>query len=431
LTQSEQDALFDAGLPESTVVDISKKKRDRAAEMRSATLALAERIAQVRESRESGLFRETWQVAQSLILCGLPYDEQGEQTQWARRARLADGSQLKVTFVAAVEGVPLPYGQDRGPLYFMVDRAVARYHELETQLNANPKYRLHDQLSSEELETRVEKRMKILDQARFVEWDTATEYLSVIGLSAGGRAYNVLKQRLKRLRSCSISVVRLAPNGDEETLVLPMVRASRMPGWAKDHSISVEAQPKQLALDGKDEEEFSLTAATVGDSQFCGFEMGHDFFHDFCKYHVPVPVPVIKAFLSTPKLLDLVAWLSWRVYAARTMTFIPLSEIRQQIGTSDKNDARLMASLRSVIKVANEVGWSELRAEVISGQRGRQPRRGRSEAKGLRLGPPAGGVQFAPETEKNKKRIQVDPTIGNDRKPAQKVLKAASGDSPE
>jgi hypothetical protein len=31
----------------------------------------------------------------------------------------------KVTFSAGAKGVPVPFGQDRGPLCFMIDRALA------------------------------------------------------------------------------------------------------------------------------------------------------------------------------------------------------------------------------------------------------------------------------------------------------------------
>jgi hypothetical protein len=201
---------------------------------------------------------------------------------------------------------------------------------------------------------------------------------------------------MKRLRGCAISIIRTTPNGDEDQLLIPMFRASRMPGWATRQGTR---KSKKARTEGGE----SIVPAK--DNEPCGFEVGPDFFNDVVRYHVPVPQILIKLFLRKPKLFDLVIWLSWRVYAAKRVSFIPLSELRQQIGSVDSNEGRLLADLRHVIGVAREVGWTQLDAEVISRSRGKKAAKG-ANVSGLRIAPPRDGVQFFQSTPKRVQAVQ-------------------------
>ena len=100
------------------------------------------------------------------MLCGLPYDQISEK-HWVRRARLADGSILRVTFVATEKDVPLPFGQDRGPLYFVMNKALKTYRQIERELDADPRYALIPHLEDNELNRRRLERAAFLDQAGF------------------------------------------------------------------------------------------------------------------------------------------------------------------------------------------------------------------------------------------------------------------------
>jgi hypothetical protein len=362
------------------------KIRDRALEDRRSQMALFHSAQDIRDIRNSGQMNEIWLIAQALILCGLPYEEV-KDTQWERKARLADGSDLKVTFAATIKGVPIPYGQDRGPLYFMVDRALAMRRKLQKQIAANKSLTITDDLDEGERERRLSERAKILDGARFVEWTTASEYHEVMGKNSGGNQYAILKDRMNRISSCAISIVRDRPDGERETLVLPIVRASRTPGWAKKTTAT-----KSMV---------STLEQTQPNSRPIGFEIGPDFFLDFVEHHVPIPAVLIKKLLRRPKMLDLVMWLTWRVFAAKNDTFIPIADLRDQFGSTDTNDGRLMADLRKAIEFLKQSGWTELRAEVLSSGTGRK--KGGNNKNGLRIGPPLNRVYFNQENDKVQK----------------------------
>jgi hypothetical protein len=355
--------------------------RDRALEETRSQLGLFHDARDIRDAREEGTMDELWMVAQSLMLCGLPYDEV-DDTQWERQARLADGSTLRVTFAANTKGVPLPFGQDRGPLYFMIDRAIAKHRRLLSEVDARPDLSRtlpdsmltwSDEDKKRELARRERERQDILDQARFVEWTTASEYLNAMGKARGGRDYTVLKERMKRIRSCSISIIRQTPKGNSESLLLPMIRSTRMPDWITD---------------GEDQAT-SLSAPGAGEP--IGIEIGHDFFRDFTRNHLPVPALIITKLIRRPKTLDLVIWLCWRVYAAKKDSFIPIEDLKNQLGSTDTNDGRVLADLRKAIEFLHQAGWWQLRARVLVESRSR----GKSISRaGLQIGPPTNLVYF-------------------------------------
>lgn len=364
-----------------------KKPRDRAGEDQRSQLALFHSARDIRDVRDNGQMNEIWLVAQALILCGLPYDEVTD-TQWERKARLADGSELKVTFAATVKGVPIPYGQDRGPLYFLVDRALAERRNLQRTIAADKSLTLSEDLEEEERERRLRERARILDGARFVEWTAASEYHDAMGKQSGGNQYASLKDRMNRISSCAISIVRDKPDGERETLVLPIIRASRAPGWAK---ATKDDKAKDTDL-----------AKKKADTRPIGFEIGPDFFLDFVEHHVPIPAVLIKKLLRKPKTLDLVMWLCWRVFAAKTDSFIPISDLREQLGSTDTNDGRVLADLRKAIEFLRQSGWDQLRAEVVTAGRGKA-KKGQPSRNGLRIGPPKDMVYFNQENHKNLK----------------------------
>jgi hypothetical protein len=365
-----------------------KKNRDRAGEEKRAQLALFHSARDIRDVRETGDMNELWLVAQALILCGLPYDEV-KDTQWERRARLGDGSQLTVTFAATVKGVPVPFGQDRGPLYFMIDRALAERRNLQQQMAMDKSLALTPGLEEGERLRRERERARILDGARFVEWSTAADYLNAMGKPTGGTDYAILKQRMKRIRSCAISIVRDRPDGESESLVLPIIRASRAPGWAKSPAEAKAAGELNL----------TLTSKPIHEDRPIGFEIGQDFFQDFVEHHVPVPAVLIKKLLRRPKTLDLVMWLCWRVFAAKTDTFIPIADLKSQLGSTDSNDGRLLADLRKAIDFLKQAGWKQLRAEVVVN--GHRLKKGQPGKSGLKIGPPRDRIYFNQENGKN------------------------------
>jgi hypothetical protein len=401
-------------LPTQTESSIPRKtsKRDRALEAQRAQLSFFSGVSDLRQKREAGELDETWQIAQALMLCGMPQTPTKEN-HWVKRAKLAKEGTLRVTFATTEKDVPLPYGQDRGPLYYLMHKALRKYKQIERELDADPRYTLTDQLDDDEFNRRTTEREAKLDQARLVDWNTATEYTNKMELK-GGNPRNVLRERIKRLCHCAISIVRETAKGDEH-LLLPILASSCLPNWAKDVKDKKPAQS-----DDPRSKELSVTGKT---KKLYGFEIGRGLFKDYVLHHVPVPEEVIIALMRRPTLLDLFVWLCWRVYAAKSDTFIPINEIKEQIGSSDSNVQRILNQLKQTVKIAQATGWKELRAEVVSRPRSRKVAESefpqiKAQALGILLGPSHNHVQFSGSS---KKRIQSD-IPASDRKRVQKII---------
>jgi hypothetical protein len=356
-----------------------KAKRDWKGEKERSQLSFFSALADVNEQRTQGKLSDIWQVAQALIICGLPYDEP-HTPHWERTARLGDGSIMTVTFSSTKAGVSLPFGQDRGPLYYLINKAIATYRQLDATLprDMDPAARAAK-----------------LDSARFVEWEAATEYLTKMGKGSSGKDYKILVDRMKRIRSCAISVIRTSQTG-EESKILPIVRTSRLPIWALDpgqkqrRGEAVKEAKQQLSTEaGSNIRSFTASA----EKERYGFEMAPDFFSDFVQHHVPVPLEIIRVLLRRPRHLDLFTFLCWRGFAARSTSLIPMSELLRQIGSTDSNSSRLAAQVQEVIDITRNLGWKELNAEMTFDGSGRRV---------LKIGPPANNIHFLrPSSDSN------------------------------
>jgi hypothetical protein len=342
-----------------STVSIEKAKRDRKQEQERGQMTFFNQYAELHDKRNKGDLTEVWQVAQSLIVCGLPYDEVAD-THWERTARLGDGSKITVTFSAAERHIPLPYGQDRGPLFFMINRSIERYQQIDRELPPDMDPR---------------ERAECLNQARFVEWERAAEYLTIMEKGKGGKDYKLLAERLERIGNCNISVVRYV-GSVKEKLLTPLIRTSRAPRWA------MEKEEKD-----KSKESGKVVAIPTKSTGPLGFEFDEGFFRDFVANSVPVPLEVIRVLLRRPKHLDLFAFLCWRGFAAESSSYIPIKILQQQIGSTDQNISRLAKDIEKIIKLSKDLGWKELNAEITYDKAGRRC---------LKIGKPKNNVHFLP-----------------------------------
>ena len=81
------------------------KRRDRQNEESQSKERFVEELVKLREKRDAGtLGMQMTQIAQAMVLCGLPYSPTKE-TKIVRRARMGDGSTVSVTFSAGLDGV--------------------------------------------------------------------------------------------------------------------------------------------------------------------------------------------------------------------------------------------------------------------------------------------------------------------------------------
>lgn len=262
--------------------DCEKVKRNRTREQIQTAQNRASTIVELRRQREDGEWDELLQVAQALIVCGLPYQRTKER-QLVRRAPAADGSEVVVTFTATDPDVELPYGSDRTLLHWLVDRAIRA------------------------------------DQP-FVAWETATEFLRDAGLSDAGPNYRDLRDRFERLSSVAITVIR-EHGGRKRRLIMPIIEESNLPSSV---DLRAEVRGERRILD-----------------EVFGFKLSARFWTEVKDRHVPVPWELIRKTRKQSQLQDFMLWIYWRSYAAKGPSRVPLDALREQFMIEDSNPRRL------------------------------------------------------------------------------------------
>jgi hypothetical protein len=257
--------------------------------------------------RDGGEFDEdVMQLSQALILCGLPY-EKTEATKITRTARLADGSEVKVTFSTAL-AAGMPYGSDRTLLHFLLDKAVK-------------------------------------SDSPHVSWATGSEFLNAMNLASGGKNRRDLKGRFERLRGLTIGVERRTTRGSS-TAILPIIRKSHLPT-----SIDVNAESAGQNL------------LPMSESVVYGLELDQTYFEELKRHHVPTPAAIIRETRNKSQLQDLMLFLHWRCYAAASVSTIPWDQLRQQLWQDDSNIWRMKARFKQAIAVLRVI-WPECVAEA-------------------------------------------------------------------
>jgi hypothetical protein len=288
---------------------IPETARDHATEKHVALSRRAARLAAIREKRDDGtLSQEIFQVSQALILCGLPYQPTTAR-HFTRKARLADGSTVAVTFSTALEA-SMPYGSDRTLLHFLMDRAVKT-------------------------------------GSRFVSWETATEFLETMNLATGGKNRRDLRERFKRIAGLTIGVERKTADSYSGR-VMPVIGEYHLPT-----SIDVRAEVEGTSL-------LPLTDKIV-----YGVEIEDKFFKDLLAHHVPIPAEIIRATRKQSQLQDLVIFLYWRCFAAQSTSLIKWEYLRQQVWQDDKKERRIKERFAEAITCLRTL-WPEVNAEALS-----------------------------------------------------------------
>ena len=281
-------------------------KRDRAQEELASRSRFAGKLAELRQLRDDGALSEDLvQVAQAMVLCGLPYNPTKE-TRIIRKARLGDGSTVMVVFSAGLSS-EMPYGSDRTLLYWMIDKAIK-------------------------------------SKSPFVSWQTATEFLRDLAMVNSGKNRADLKKRYRRLSGLTIGVERSRAGG-EETMLMPFIEESRLPS-------SVD-----IRQEGRGEQLLPLEPLVFG------FKLGDRIFREVLSHHVPVPLRLLQETKRKSQLQDYMLFLYWRCYAAQSETVIPWASIREQLWQEDSNTRRVRQRFAEAI-TALKVLWPQMQAEA-------------------------------------------------------------------
>ncbi|RXH54062.1 replication protein RepA [Granulicella sibirica] len=284
-----------------------KPKRDHKAEVISARSSRAMKSAETRIALQSDE-TDVMQLAQALIMCGLPYSRTAER-QVSRKARLGDGSTVTVTFTAQDASTDMPFGSDRLLLHYLLDKAVK-------------------------------------SGSRYVSWDTAKQFMTDLGMTGtGGKAYADLRHRFDRLRALGIFVSRKGA-GRNDTANMSAFSSTRLPSSMDLNAENVGQELLPLPNKSK-----------------YGIEIGEGLFNDLIKHHVPVPTELLIQTRGNAQLQDICTFLYWRCFSANSPSVIPWESIREQLGSSDSNPRRIKQRFADAIKFFIQI-WPELNAEV-------------------------------------------------------------------
>jgi hypothetical protein len=278
------------------------------AQRQKLSARLNQRLIDVAVLRHFGqLSGEVYQVAQALILCGLPYNPTSDRNV-IRKAILADGSTVKVTFSTALEG-SMPYGSDRSLLHFLLDKAVKT-------------------------------------KSRFVSWETATEFLVAMKMSPGGKNRRDLRKRFARIKGLTISVERTGLHSKKTEM--PIIQRSHLP----------------ISLDPQNERR-TYGRVHLVESMAYGVELDEMFFSELMLHHVPIPQELIFSTRKQSQLQDHMFFLCWRCYAAQRESLIPWKYLREQLWQDDLNKQRIRERFADAIRALRTI-WRELQAEAKS-----------------------------------------------------------------
>jgi hypothetical protein len=290
----------------ATLQLVPKPKRQRAKWSRSeATQAqgnLFEKMLvhhqQVRDLRE-GKPHKLIMIANSLVLCGLPY-RPTDALKIVRTAKTGSG-RTRVTFHALAsdesgQPIPMARGTDRTYLHWAIDRAI---------------------------------KLKNL----FVPFECAREFFDDMEMCTSGENYRALRDTQRRLSGLNIFVERFGSY--EDRLPMNVFGLSRLPK---------SVAPNCSSIDGPS-----------------GLRFGEEFFKEISKNPIPFLLPMLRTLSKKPQMQDYALFLHHRSYSSESTSRIPWAMLREQLWQDDKTSQRIRVRMDEAI-VLLRTAWPELNA---------------------------------------------------------------------
>jgi hypothetical protein len=294
-------------------LQVVRKPRDYAKERKAAADSSIDRVVSLRDDRDTGLLGdEVIKMAQALILCTLPYRPTTDR-QVVRSARLSDGSTLRVTFTAGINGIDMAFGNDRHLMAWLFDKAIN-------------------------------------SDTAFVTIKSASDYLRETGKSRNGDRVKELAARLSRLTGLVIGIERRGSTSTQ-TIMLPMIASSNLPS-----NLTVQLKAEN-----------SGQRSIPGMENPFGIQLEERFFQDIKKHHVAIPRRLwlqLQGQKGGPQLQDLLTFFVYRCYCAQSETVIPWGGLREQFPQDDTNPRRFKQSVKKAITQLR-ILWPEIRIDVV------------------------------------------------------------------
>ncbi len=258
---------------------------------------------------QNGDEQELLITAQALILCGLPYKPQ-TGAHYQRQAKTARGL-VRLTVSALDPETPLPFGKDRVTLAWLTTKAIQ---------TGNP----------------------------VVEWDSASEFFELFGLSRDGRTYRAFWESWKRLAKAAF-LVEVVRTGQDSGRVAPILERWDLPTIRARRT----EQPGLVLLP----------------SMRYGVELGRTLWGHLRVHPVPLPLAVMREFQDEPKAWDFVAFVTWRSYLCQQVdgiARISWRDLVQQLGSQDKDHKRLRKTLKNILGRLR-LAWPQVRVTFLAG----------------------------------------------------------------
>jgi hypothetical protein len=290
-----------------------QKARDRKGEDFASKGQLALAMAELREAREDPNYaKNLMQVAQVMIFCGLPY-QKTEAREITRRARMANGDFVTVTFKAMVPGIDMPYGADRSLFHWMTHQAI---------VTKNP----------------------------FIPLSSASQFLKDMEMSTGGPNIKRVREAFERVAAMAI-VVERRHEGSIQRVIMPLVRATNLPEQLRsgDQMQLLDASPREK---DRFEREF-------------GFRLDDGVFREFTNFHVPILRKLIQATRQKAQMQDYMMFLVHRSYGALSTSCIPWNSLLEQLWHEDTNTRRIRSRMAEAIE-ALRIAWPEMNADATT-----------------------------------------------------------------
>ena len=278
---------------EQSPAEPHKWHRDYQAEREAAAVALAYKVAAIREQAGNGtLDDDRWMhFIKVLLACPLPYRKTALR-QITRRTRFG-GKWVTLTYTACRPNVAMPFGADNKLMHWLFDRGLRQAR-------------------------------KAGEESRVVPFNSTMEFLRDCGMSLGKANYQTAKDGFRRLTGLAITVV-FEDENEECGGVVPLLDAWYLPKSIAGHEMRGEA------LSNEDRYAFVLSKPL--------YEHGK-------KYEVRFPRQLWRLLKGRPQKAAILLWMFTRAYAAGGKSKIKWDIVREQLWYDKANPRRVVGAVR-------------------------------------------------------------------------------------
>lgn len=284
-------------------------------------------------------------TARALALCGLPH-KKTKDTHVVKEATLADGRQIIVTYSAGEAGLALPFGKDRTTLTWFITKSRkansrritfknAKMFVREMELPNNGKA-YKDFLASFDRITSMNCTIRFKDTSG----GTSKGKTTIIEQSYVPSAADMEAESsgLQRLLGATPTL------RDAET-------ARPSSSYSKEglHEALSKGEAVSISLKGAMHIEVNANSPSQDDEYVVVFD--ENFFQEFIRFPVALPLEAMKEFTDQPLLWDFIQYLAYlAAEAPDAHHVIHIKELSDRLGSRDKNVRKLRLRIEEALR---------------------------------------------------------------------------------